>query len=108
VKKEDIIKRAAERGITIDAETAEKYINLSEEELLNLDVSGGKCLKQAKEKMVLPSEAQTCNYYSPIMPPSQGSVPNCQFCKYIKIKMGVIGDLRPPTYCTNGNVSGWC
>jgi hypothetical protein len=41
MKKEDLIKKAAERGITIDETQAEKYINLSDEELENLEVSGG-------------------------------------------------------------------
>jgi DNA-directed RNA polymerase subunit RPC12/RpoP len=41
MKKEDLIKKAAERGMTITEEQAEKYVNLSDEELENLDVSGG-------------------------------------------------------------------
>ncbi|MDR0987523.1 MAG: hypothetical protein LBL98_07530 [Ruminococcus sp.] len=41
MKAEDIMKKAAERGITIDAAESEKYVNLSDEELENLSVSGG-------------------------------------------------------------------
>ncbi|MDR0987617.1 MAG: hypothetical protein LBL98_08010 [Ruminococcus sp.] len=41
MKKEDLIAKAAERGILLDEEAAKKYINLSEEELENLSVSGG-------------------------------------------------------------------
>ncbi|MDR0904208.1 MAG: hypothetical protein LBM59_06210 [Ruminococcus sp.] len=43
MKKEYIIKKAAECGITMDEKTADKYVNLSEEELENLDISGGAC-----------------------------------------------------------------
>ncbi|MDR0975045.1 MAG: hypothetical protein LBL80_05085 [Ruminococcus sp.] len=41
MKKEDLIKKAAERGITLDEAQAEKYISLSDEELENLAVAGG-------------------------------------------------------------------
>jgi hypothetical protein len=39
VKKDELIKKAAERGITIDETQAEKYINLSDEQLTA--VAGG-------------------------------------------------------------------
>jgi hypothetical protein len=41
MKKYDLIKKARERGITIDETQAEKYITLSDEELANLEISGG-------------------------------------------------------------------
>ncbi|MDR0904502.1 MAG: hypothetical protein LBM59_07710 [Ruminococcus sp.] len=41
MKKEDLIKKARERGITLTDEQAEKYINLSEEELENIVGGGG-------------------------------------------------------------------
>jgi hypothetical protein len=41
MKKEDLMKKAAERGITLSEEQAEKYATLSDEELENIDVSGG-------------------------------------------------------------------
>jgi predicted Zn-ribbon and HTH transcriptional regulator len=43
MKKEDLIKKAAERGITIDETQAEKYINLSDEELENIAGGWGVC-----------------------------------------------------------------
>jgi hypothetical protein len=39
MKKSELIKKAAERGITLDETQAEKYINLSDEELEN--IAGG-------------------------------------------------------------------
>jgi hypothetical protein len=39
MKKEELIAKAAERGITLSEEQAEKYINLSDEELEN--IAGG-------------------------------------------------------------------
>jgi DNA-directed RNA polymerase subunit RPC12/RpoP len=43
MKKEDLIKKAAERGITLDETQAEKYINLSDEELENIAGGVGLC-----------------------------------------------------------------
>ncbi|MDR0974266.1 MAG: hypothetical protein LBL80_01085 [Ruminococcus sp.] len=41
MKKEVLIKKAASYGITLDETQAEKYSTLSDEELANLDISGG-------------------------------------------------------------------
>ncbi|MDR0903698.1 MAG: hypothetical protein LBM59_03615 [Ruminococcus sp.] len=41
MNKESLLKKARERGITLDETQAEKYVNLSDEELENLAVSGG-------------------------------------------------------------------
>ncbi|MDR0975050.1 MAG: hypothetical protein LBL80_05110 [Ruminococcus sp.] len=42
MKKETLIKKAAERGITLTESQAEKYVSISDEELENLDISGGR------------------------------------------------------------------
>ncbi|MDR0974265.1 MAG: hypothetical protein LBL80_01080 [Ruminococcus sp.] len=66
MKKEELIKKAASHGITLDDISAEKYKNLSDEELANLDISGGtncdsdsKADNKEKEKIevgILPGE----------------------------------------------------
>jgi hypothetical protein len=64
MKKEDLIKKAAERGITIDETTAEKYVSLSDEELENINVSGG-CEKPPDGSVYIEDKnrAKNCAYY---------------------------------------------
>ncbi|MDR0975054.1 MAG: hypothetical protein LBL80_05130 [Ruminococcus sp.] len=65
MKKEDLIKKAAERGITIDETQADKYISLSDEELANLDIAGGKCARYNSNYglTVYGEEADGCPYF---------------------------------------------
>ncbi|MDR0974267.1 MAG: hypothetical protein LBL80_01090 [Ruminococcus sp.] len=81
MKKEDLIKKAAERGITLDEATAENYSNLSDEELANLDISGG-CGKGYTEPYIgMGDEAVNCTYYEN----SKGNAAqkNCFDCRYL-------------------------
>jgi hypothetical protein len=66
MKTEELIKKAAERGVTLDEATAEKYCNLSDEELANLDISGGGCKNPTPtSKRIIDNldEAATCIHY---------------------------------------------
>jgi hypothetical protein len=88
VKKEDLIKKAAERGIAIDETTAEKYIELSDEELANLEASGG-CKKEfrtdeQKERM----RAVNCSLF---VAKSGSSGVICTNCS----KKGAVGCTHP-------------
>jgi hypothetical protein len=63
MKKEDLIKKAAERGIAIDETQAEKYVNLSDEELANI-AGGGSNLCGFKHE-VNGKNANSCRFYVP-------------------------------------------
>ncbi|MDR0987622.1 MAG: hypothetical protein LBL98_08035 [Ruminococcus sp.] len=43
MKKETLIKLAAERGVKLDESQADKYLELSDEDLENLEAAGGVC-----------------------------------------------------------------
>jgi hypothetical protein len=62
--KEEIIKKAAEQGITLDETQAEYCINLSDEELEKLTVSGG--AENRNWKPVKEHDALNCNFFAPI------------------------------------------
>ncbi|MDR0904495.1 MAG: hypothetical protein LBM59_07675 [Ruminococcus sp.] len=47
MKKEELIKKAAERGITLTDEQAEKFSVLSDEQLEGFAVSGGRVIKHS-------------------------------------------------------------
>ncbi|MDR0975046.1 MAG: hypothetical protein LBL80_05090 [Ruminococcus sp.] len=79
MKKDELIKKAAEHGITIDETQAEKYLNLSDEELANLEIAGGKCGEIPPYQSVPNEKAATCPYYER----SRDALRNaCQFCKH--------------------------
>jgi hypothetical protein len=79
MKKEELIRRAAERGITIDETQAEKYVNLSDEELANLEIAGGCGGNPPAYQLVPKDQAANCAYYEKTGNPLKNS---CQFCKH--------------------------
>ncbi|MDR0903699.1 MAG: hypothetical protein LBM59_03620 [Ruminococcus sp.] len=97
MKKEELIRRAAEHGISIDETQAEKYINLSDEELENLEISGGACGDPPPPHQLFPVErAANCAYYEKTGNPLKNS---CQFCKY---SGGTVNtDVGKVVKCTN-------
>jgi hypothetical protein len=81
---DDLIKKAAERGIALDRETAEKYTSLSDEELANLDISGG--AGDCNESKLYPigdmiKEAENCPYFE--LNNTDITTRKCIRCKYI-------------------------
>jgi hypothetical protein len=79
MKKEELIKRAAERGITLDETQAEKYVNLSDEELANLEISGGACGGEPPAYQLVPPEyAANCPYYEKSANPMRNSCLSCR------------------------------
>jgi hypothetical protein len=88
MKKEDIIKKAAERGITIDDTQAEKYIILSDEELANLEASGG-CKKEFRtDEQIDISRAASCGLFTAKSGSSGVTCTNCS-------KKGAVGCTHP-------------
>jgi bacteriocin-like protein len=82
MKKEDLIKRAAAQGITLTEEQAEKYINLSDEELAN--IAGGGSGPCRNDRRVLDgNEAPNCPYYKDAQPIPSHAV-HCGFCEYTR------------------------
>ncbi|MDR0987623.1 MAG: hypothetical protein LBL98_08040 [Ruminococcus sp.] len=86
MKKEELIKKAAERGITLNEEQAESYINLSDEELENLAVSGG-CfdflIKYDTPEETMRKKAGGCSYYEDAKKMPHRSCLNCtKFFEY--------------------------
>ncbi|MDR0987611.1 MAG: hypothetical protein LBL98_07980 [Ruminococcus sp.] len=64
MKKEELIKKAAERGVVLDEAQAEKYTELSDEELDNLSVSGGGCGTPDGKKIDDKTYAAKCAYFN--------------------------------------------
>jgi hypothetical protein len=101
MKKEELIKKAAERGITIDETTAEKYVNLSDEELENLDVSGGGCTGSPFSKV---SRDNFCSKY---VKGWDINLPTCKPCELCSKSLPV-NDGTNPTYCVyQCSETGW-
>jgi hypothetical protein len=98
MKTDELIQKAAERGLTIDKETAEKYINLSDEELANLNIAGGeedKCSEKTYAEISNLNEAERCTYFEA----KNENLNNkkCNRCKYMVTKSGEFGK----AYCTH-------
>jgi bacteriocin-like protein len=93
MKKEDLIKKAAERGITLDETQAEKYITLSDEELENIS-GGGSNLCGFKQEITDGNKALTCKYYSVFDP--KRSVQICGNCSHAMIDSETLSSL----WCT--------
>ncbi|MDR0904209.1 MAG: hypothetical protein LBM59_06215 [Ruminococcus sp.] len=84
MKTEDIIKKASERGIILNETAAEKYIALSDEELTNLAVAGGKDCNDAYYVIEdLEEEAKKCLYFEPSN--KNLTTRKCNRCKYVAI-----------------------
>ncbi|MDR0975053.1 MAG: hypothetical protein LBL80_05125 [Ruminococcus sp.] len=96
MKKEDLIKKAAERGITLDETQAEKYINLSDEELENI-ASGGSGPCGFKQK-VDPKKAINCIYYVLC---NDGTVRTCYNCAHADSERDDWAGSSFTLYCTN-------
>jgi hypothetical protein len=96
MKKEDLIKKAAERGITIDETQAEKYINLSDEELANLEVSGG-CPTPGNvyKNAVTDSDANGCEFFDS---KSLLEKQKCSNCKRAEVSTDESNNTK--IYCT--------
>ncbi|MDR0987607.1 MAG: hypothetical protein LBL98_07960 [Ruminococcus sp.] len=63
MKKEELIKKAAERGVTLTETQAEKYVAISDEELEN--VAGGLlCGFKREVTRAEQTRAETCPYFS--------------------------------------------
>jgi hypothetical protein len=100
VKKEDLIKKAAERGIAIDETTAEKYINLSDEELANLDISGG-CTGSPFSKVTRD------NYCSKGIKGWDITLATCKPCAISRKTSPIIDGINPPYCVYQCNETGW-
>jgi hypothetical protein len=103
MKKEDLIKRAREHGITLSETQAEKYINLSDEELENLAVAGGTpCTSKIgfKKHVQYPKRAQVCKYFE--LNNTYFGAPNCEGCKHAEVESVWDGFGNPAIsiYCT--------
>ncbi|MDR0904498.1 MAG: hypothetical protein LBM59_07690 [Ruminococcus sp.] len=79
MKKEDLIKKAHERGIAIDETQADKYIALSDDELENLAVAGG-CNEKYRHKLDNINYAQTCTKFVSAKPSNEGL--KCTYCTH--------------------------
>ncbi|MDR0904501.1 MAG: hypothetical protein LBM59_07705 [Ruminococcus sp.] len=93
MKKSDLIKKAAEQGVALTEEQAEKYVNLSDEELENLDIAGGGFCGFKKE-ITDGNKALTCRYYSVFDP--KRSVQICGNCSHARIDSETLSSL----WCT--------
>lgn len=90
MKTDELIKKAAKHGLIIDAATADNYVDLSDEELENLDISGGdnKCGgdKDGAKIANLKDDAENCPHFEVANP----EFPNrkCNRCKHMVLKGG--------------------
>ncbi|MDR0987610.1 MAG: hypothetical protein LBL98_07975 [Ruminococcus sp.] len=97
MKKEELIAKAHERGITLTELQAEKYIELSDEELENLEASGGElCPGNGFRKLVSGSEAVGCKFFDSITDNKQNI--HCNNCK--KVSLSTTGHSVYLIYCT--------
>jgi hypothetical protein len=94
MKKDELIKKAAERGITLDETQAEKYINLSDEELENLEISGG-CEK---------NEYSYCKGNVHGTKVSKEACAHCMDYRKEKVSDNRFGDVEYAYIC---NTTGW-
>ncbi|MDR0975051.1 MAG: hypothetical protein LBL80_05115 [Ruminococcus sp.] len=108
MKKETLIKKAAERGITLTESQAEKYLALSEDELANIAGGANDCTQKTNlpdcfgmvkdHKIEIINEAAAaayCGLFSPeIKNPSNNFCSNCASSVY---KFGSY-------WCTNSRI----
>ncbi|MDR0987613.1 MAG: hypothetical protein LBL98_07990 [Ruminococcus sp.] len=100
MKKEELIKKAAERGFALSELQAEKLTELTDEELENLDISGGGCgsgmanaIAPYPGKIVDLTAYLTCGLYEPKDDqPRQPSESNCKHHKLV-FKKGHTADI---------------
>jgi bacteriocin-like protein len=78
MKKEELIKNAAERGINLSEEQAEKYTNLSDEELEN--ISGGANFVPCFYEPSIPAKQPCIRGHATTNP-----VPECEGCEHYKM-----------------------
>ncbi|MDR0975047.1 MAG: hypothetical protein LBL80_05095 [Ruminococcus sp.] len=104
MKKDDLIKRAAARGITIDESQAEKYLTLSDEELENLAIAGGTpCSEKIgfRKSVPYPKRAQVCKDYR-LGNNTYFGPPNCIACTHAETApVTTQNGLETAIYCTN-------
>ncbi|MDR0987621.1 MAG: hypothetical protein LBL98_08030 [Ruminococcus sp.] len=98
MKKETLIKLAAERGITLNEEQAESYINLTDEELENI-AGAGKYVKDLFP--IYGTEANRCNSYKP--KEYDETDMKCCYCEFYITKTDGCGNWN--TYCWNESAS---
>ncbi|MDR0975052.1 MAG: hypothetical protein LBL80_05120 [Ruminococcus sp.] len=79
MKKETLIKKAAEHGITLDEMQAEKYLNLSDEELANIAGGTNDCGRVKDGRRLFVNEAPGCKYF---VPGRLGVEANCRVCEH--------------------------
>ncbi|MDR0987616.1 MAG: hypothetical protein LBL98_08005 [Ruminococcus sp.] len=105
--KEAIIEKAAARNIILSEEAAEQYVNLSEEELENLAVSGGcgggSSTEPAVSSKIIPdpvAQIKTCPFYErESYYPNKSEYNNsCDSCKYKSFTVKMTGTAY---YCNN-------
>jgi hypothetical protein len=87
MNKEYLIKKAAEHGITLDETTAEKYTNLTDEELDNLQIAGGcgggselPSLNDQMEEL-----AAKCPDYDPTYWAVNNGKTSCKYCSHAMV-----------------------
>ncbi|MDR0904496.1 MAG: hypothetical protein LBM59_07680 [Ruminococcus sp.] len=95
MKKDDLIKKARDRGIAIDETQADKYITLSDDELENLAVAGG-CGEDGKR--VAPNEAKTCAYFVRRADSTDSDPVKCNYCLHCYTKERTVRGLEY-SYC---------
>jgi hypothetical protein len=102
MKKEDLIKHAAARGITLSETQAEKYINLSDEELENIAGGTASCTEKKgfRHYVQYPKRAQVCRFFE--FNNTYVGAPNCQGCKHADVESATDGLGNPGVsiYCT--------
>ncbi|MDR0975048.1 MAG: hypothetical protein LBL80_05100 [Ruminococcus sp.] len=88
MKKDDLIKLAASRGITINEEQAEKFTELSDEELENLASGGGCIYKPDGGVLGKQYDCRSCGYRVSIKDSDvpEGQPPVCPLCGSANLK----------------------
>ncbi|MDR0987606.1 MAG: DUF2624 domain-containing protein [Ruminococcus sp.] len=92
MKKEELIKLAAQRGVTLTETQAEKYASISDEELEN--ITGGGLICGFKREITDGNKALSCSYYSVSDP--KKAVQICGNCSRAVIDSETLTGL----YCT--------
>ncbi|MDR0975049.1 MAG: hypothetical protein LBL80_05105 [Ruminococcus sp.] len=107
MKKEELIKKAAERGVTLSEEQAEKYLTLSDEELANI-AGGGSCVKrddipQNSIRIDYPNHGYNCPGFIDKVPKSDYPYRTCEVCGH-SLSCFNGANLTQELYCTNLSV----
>jgi DNA-directed RNA polymerase subunit RPC12/RpoP len=86
MKKDDLIKLAAARGITLSAAQAEKYTELSDEELENLSGGTKDCI--SGKEMATAYDCRACGERVVILDKDvpEGQPPTCPHCGNANLK----------------------